>query len=394
MKGEPGLIPGIAIMKVLVVNPWVGNIAEYTRGLCEGLSNICEVTLVTNCYDTNNTKKYKVIKSFFKKSEKQRRGAIRKVLRGFEYYQTYKKIIDLAKNNQYDIVHVQWFLMYSLDLRFIKKLKRYTRVVLTAHNVLPHVKGEKYLKNLDSIYQEVEMIFVHGERIKKEFIHYFPRYQNKLRIQNHGELMTKDTTFDISIISGDIQDKIKGAEKIFIFFGNIFYNKGTDILLKTWIDYFSHSEDLLVIAGRTTEKFDDFEALCLKAKEIENIEIFNTYVEDNLLNYLINKSNIVVLPYRHASMSGVVFTAAQFKKPIICTEAGSITEYVRDGEDCFICEPTEEDLKRTIEKIREKYSVSTLNDMGNKLYTHIDSNYSWYEISKRLVANYQELLNN
>lgn len=340
-------------MKVLVVNPWVGNIAEYTKGLCEGLSNVCDVTLVTNCYDTNDSRKYKVIKSFFRNSEKIERGFIRKTLRGFEYYQTYKKIIGMVKKHNYDIVHVQWFLMYSLDIKFIKELKKYTKVVLTAHNVLPHVNGEKYIKKLNAIYDEVDMILVHGKSIKEEFVKYFSRYQDKVRIQNHGEMMARDTSFDIFKIPEDIQEKVQNANIKFLFFGNVFYNKGTDILLKTWIDHFAKTNDLLIIAGRTTEKFDAFNELCIKAREIDNISFFNTYVEDNLLNYLISNSNVVVLPYRHASMSGVVFTAAQFKKTIICTEAGSITEYVRNGEDCFICRPTEEELRRQIEEIRQ-----------------------------------------
>ena len=205
--------------------------------------------------------------------------------------------------------------------------------------------------------------------------------------------MARDTSFDVAKIEKDIREKIANTNRKFIFFGNIFYNKGTDILLKTWIDHFAQTDDLLIIAGRTTEKFDAFDELCIKAKGIENILIINTYVEDNLLNYLISNSNIVVLPYRHASMSGVVFTAAQFKKPIVCTEAGSITEYVRKGEDCFICAPTEEDIRRNIEEIRKNYNVASLEKMGNNLFSHIDSNYSWNEIAKKLTYNYQELLN-
>lgn len=380
-------------MKVLVINPWVGNIAEYTKGLCEGLSSVCDVTLVTNYYDSNSSTDYRVIQSFFIKSEKIERGVIRKALRGYEYYTTYKMIIELAKKNRFDIIHVQWFLMYSLDLRFIKELKKYSKVVLTAHNVLPHVRGEKYVKKLDAIYNEVDMIFVHGESIKNEFIRYFPKYQYKIKIQNHGEMMSRDTAFDVSAVPQEIQKVVDNSILKFIFFGNVFYNKGTDILLKTWIDYFSETDDLLIIAGRSTEKFDTFDELCVRARDIKNIVVFNTYVEDNLLNYLISNSNIVVLPYRHASMSGVVFTAAQFKKPIICTDAGSITEYVQDGENCFVCAATEEDLRKVIVEIQEKCTISRLEEMGVKLYNHIESNYSWYEISKKLIINYQDLLN-
>lgn len=380
------------IMKVLVVNPWVGNIAEYTHGLCEGLSNVCEVTLVTNYHDTNETEKYRVIKSFFKDSELMERGIRRKILRGFEYVKTYHHIISLLKKNRYDVVHVQWFLMYSLDINFIRMLRKHAKVVMTAHNVLPHVQGEKYIGKLDAIYNLVDMIFVHGETIKTEFLHYFPSCKSKIRIQNHGEMMSKDTSFDLSRIANDVQKVINSANRKFIFFGNIFYNKGTDMLLKAWIDYFAMTDNLLIIAGRTTEKFETFEEQCARAKNIGNILIFNSYIDDNLLNYLISSSDMVVLPYRHASMSGVVFTAAQFKKPIICTDTGSITEYVCQGENCFVCSATEEGLKNTIEEISENYPSSVLKAMGNRLYEHINTTYSWSMIANKLFVDYQDLL--
>ena len=115
-------------------------------------------------------------------------------------------------------------------------------------------------------------------------------------------------------------------------------------------------------------------------------------MEDNLLNYLVSNSDVIVLPYRHATMSGVVFTAAQFKKPIICTEAGSILEYVSEGENCFLCKPELDDLKKTITSISMNYTNEQLSDMGINLYEHILSHYSWREIGRQLCNDYQELL--
>lgn len=375
-------------MKVLVVNPWVGNIANYTHGFCEGLANYCDVTLITNYYDENESDNYRIIKSFFKQSDKMERGTIRKVVRGLEYIKTYQQIMNMVEKENYDIVHFQWLLIYRLDIEYIHKLKQNCKVVLTAHNVLPHVKGERFIKQLDDIYEAVDGIFVHGENIKKEFNKYFPKYTDKIRIQYHGDMMCQNTQFDKNDISPELQKRISHSNKVYIFFGNIFFNKGTDILLKTWIDHFQNSQSLLIIAGRKTEPFAEFDDLCSNAENASNILIFNHYVEDNLLNYLVSSSDIIVLPYRHASMSGVVFTAAQFKKPIVCTEAGSITEYVREGQECFVCSATEDSVYTTIRLIEEKYDKQALSKMGENLFQHIHGDYSWSEIGKKVSQEY------
>lgn len=220
-------------MKILVVNPWVGNIANYTHGFCEGLSLYSDVTLVTNYYDVNESANYKIKKLFFRFSDKISRGPIRKGVRGLEYISTFNEILRMVKREHFDIVHVQWFLMYNLDIKYIDKLKKYCKVVLTAHNVLPHVNGDRYVAQLKEIYHRVDLIFVHGEGIREEFKKYFSEYMGKVKIQRHGDMMLNNTQYSISDIPDEIKDRFSLADKKFIFFGNIFYNKGTDLLLQS-----------------------------------------------------------------------------------------------------------------------------------------------------------------
>ena len=48
-----------------------------------------------------------------------------------------------------------------------------TKIVLTAHNVLPHINGYQYKNILEKIYSYIDGIIVHSEVLKKQMIKIF-----------------------------------------------------------------------------------------------------------------------------------------------------------------------------------------------------------------------------
>jgi glycosyltransferase involved in cell wall biosynthesis len=192
--------------------------------------------------------------------------------------------------------------------------------------------------------------------------------------------------YDINNIDKKIIEKVQDYDRISIFFGYIFYNKGVDRLAKIWLDNFADEEKhLLIIAGKRDAVYKELDMLEKNINECRNILYINRFVENDLLNYLIDKSHIILLPYRHASMSGVVFTAAEFKKPVLATNTGSISEYLVDGESGFIVENDERLFMEKLKYVSNKVSKETLHDMGENLHEHIKQNYSWENIGELLA---------
>lgn len=374
-------------MKVMMIDPWgVNNLSMYTNGICQGINKHVELTLVTNFYFKRTTNEdYSLKPLFFKVSEKMKRGKARNIVRGIEYIKSYIKVINELKKESYDVIHIQWLLLYRFDSIILKQIKKYCKkLVYTAHNVLPHSTGEKYIDKLRKIYSVVDTIILHGDGIRKEFESLFPEYKHKVVIQKHGTYLNQNTKFDIENIDSEIINKIEKYDKIFIFFGIMFYNKGVDRLVKAWIDNFKMENHLLIIAGRKSDKYKEMNDIEDEIYNCDNILYINKYIEDNLLNYLINKSDIVVLPYRHASMSGVVFTAAEFRKPVLVTNTGAISEYIVNGENSFLIENDHQQLYEVLKHIICTRSKKDLQDMGNLLNSYIAINYSWNNIGKKL----------
>ena len=384
-------------MKLLLINPWgINNDGYYTRGFIEGLRDKTDITFATHCDselsfgDTVNIKKI-----FFPRSDKMKRGKARKLLRGIEYIAAYNKLISMVKKERFDIIHIHWLLFYSLDIHFLRQLKKHVnKIVLTAHNVLPHRDGEAYIERLRPIYGLVDTILVHGEAIKEEFRSYFPEHADKVKIQYHGVYFEQDTAFDKNKVDKTITDRVESADSLYVMIGMQFYNKGTDRLIRSWAKV---TEDvpgkLLIVAGRRDNEYKELDELRPLTDGTGNIMHFDYFIDNNTANYLMSSSDCIILPYRHASMSGVVFTAAEFEKTVLCTKTGVLNEYLEDGEDSILCENNDDALEKAIYRITHDYSREQFRAMGKKLKENINKKYSWNRIGSDLLVNVYERQN-
>ena len=344
------------------------------------------MTLATSFSFVEYGSTFPVERVFFKNSDSMGRGKARTIIRGLEYYSGLKKVISLAASGAFDVVHIQWLLMYKLDIWFLSKLKQLgIKVVYTAHNAIPHVDGESAVAELKKIYSLVDVIVVHGESIKDELCAYFPDVNpDSILIQKHGTYSYQDASFDSRTVDAEVSRKVDSYERRYIIFGNQFYNKGSDRVLRMWSGgNLDLSNSLLIYTGRLTEKYEGYEEALENAKQLPNFLHIDGYLESNLLNYLIHKADAVLLPYRHASMSGVVFQAAEFSKPVLLTKVGALADYVVDGYDSILVENEDEEIERGI-ALLESMTADDLKLMGERLADNITTNYSWKAIAEKL----------
>lgn len=377
-------------MKVLIIDPWgIKNTADYLDGLIYGLSPLIELTVFCNYYYKKATNSmFNIHPIFFKKSEMMKPGLIRKFTRGLEYFKGYYEIITNLKNcPRFDVIHTNWLLFYKLDIIFLKFLKKHCyKLVYTAHNAIPHIKGNKSIPQLRKIYSIVDNIIVHGQQIEKELAEVFPIAKGKIYIQRHGFLLKKPYIVSLTYEEQSIVKKCEEFNKVLIFFGLIFPSKGIDRVVSLWIDKYRQYNALLIIAGKTITDYPQMEQLKKEIYRTNNILYLNHFVEDSLLNALISKSDIILLPYKHASMSGVVFVAAQFKKTILFTDSGSLNEYLNSGQDSIVCENTNDGIDQGLLSVINS-DRKLLASMGERLQLNIQKKCDWKDICKALVES-------
>lgn len=384
-------------MKVLFIDPWgINETSEYTNGLCAALSDIVDLKVVSNYYFKRKINAdYEVVRSFFRFSQNMKAGKIRRILRGYEYIRSWQKIISDIKRNEYDCIHINWLLLYKIDIHFLEEMRRTgIRIIYTAHNVLPHVKGERYVSDLRKIYALTDKIVLHGKNIRKEFETIFPEFAEKIYLQKHGCNIDKDIFYNINKIDRRIIQTIEQYPLVFLCAGNVFYNKGTDRLLRIWLQNEDLKDSLLIIAGKETESDENFTKVYAELKKQasnrDNILILDWFVPNNTMNYFFSSANVVVLPYRHASMSGVIFTAVDFSRTVVATRTGAMPEYLENIKGAFLVENNETEIERCLLRIARELDGNRLKDMGQECSETLQQQFSWKTIARKL---YEECCN-
>lgn len=392
-------------MKIIMQDPWgIRDLGIYDYSLCHELfkKNI-DLTLVTNkYYEYEKLSDFKVEKVFFQYSEQMQISIFRKLIRGFEYCFTMLSLIKRYSKDCPDIIHIQWLLFYNFDYIWLKILKfslrrKDTKIILTAHNILPHVDGQKYKDILEKIYSLVDGIIVHSNVLKEGMCTIFGKGSKdwKILISSIGteiDLLKKVDKKILNTYRKTINaSKVKG--KKFLFAGIIHKNKGLDTLLKSWeghIDKFP--DDKLFIVGNPTYAMDE-ELKYIQRHKSSIDTSFGYKSDEELLAYFL-ESDLVVLPYKEASQSGVLFTAFTFGKPVIATSVGGLPEVIKVVEGGYVVEP---DNHKEFCQAMGKFSQITekeLQEWNESIQIKLKENYSWDKIAELTISFYKKILNN
>lgn len=158
------------------------------------------------------------------------------------------------------------------------------------------------------------------------------------------------------------------AKRYLLFFGLIRDYKGLDLLLRAWAA--SERKAELIVAG---EFYSDGQKYHDLAGElgIDDRVIWRTdYIPDSEVRLYFSVADLLVLPYRSATQSGVERIALNYTLPTAVTRTGALAEGMTDGRDGIVMDPDPEsicaalnsfyggwfDFKDELERKRLRYS--------------------------------------
>ena len=122
-----------------------------------------------------------------------------------------------------------------------------------------------------------------------------------------------------------------GSKKIVLFFGNVRPYKGLSDLIAAFPEIRSHVQAVLVVAGTFFESIDAHRARINELGIEEDVRLFSGYVPDGEVGALLSVADLIVLPYRSGSQTGIVPLAASVGTPVVVTAVGGIAEGLGTG---------------------------------------------------------------
>ena len=368
-----------------------GKVLNYDVALCEAISKKMSpnnhLKLLAANLETNNADfDCKKLISFIPKSLQNSENKLKRTLKAIEVVLNYCYLVLWMLFKKVDVLHLQWlpFLEVSSIERFFLKAIHFvsprTKFLLTVHNLYPHnctEKGKKaYKKRFSLVEHFFDKFIVHLEISKKKFCSEFCIEKNRVDVIPHGVFVPK---FFYNIPH-------KNGEKLnLIMYGNQSHYKGTDVLVDALAllpkEYKKKVHALIV--GKTS--LDYLSVLKGKAQNLD-VNFIPEFVPDNELYEYINESDVIVLPYREISQSGVLLLALNFKKMIIASDLPSFKETLAGIEDdVFFESGNPQSLADVIKKfidrnIDEKKQMNVLDGLKTR--------YSWENVAKQYVSKY------
>ena len=291
-----------------------------------------------------------------------------------------------------DVLHMQWlpfmeFVGWEFTiLKCLRWLSPKTRLVLTIHNVYPHdmddVRKRSYNERFRKACSLIDAFIVHTKISKEDVIREFGLSAEKVHVCCHGVFEPKGIT-----ISSDFR---KDGKLHILQFGGQSYYKGTDLLVDAVCKLDEERKKRLEthIVGGISQSF----LTELKAKDIDSIITWKAYfLTDEELYQEINAADLIVLPYRNISQSGVLLLSIFFGKLIICSDLPSFKEKMQGGEgdgldDCLFFKSEE---ANSLRELLKKYIDGSIDEEAvRKRIMHLKSQYSWQSAAKATMKVY------
>ncbi|HUT03123.1 MAG TPA: glycosyltransferase [bacterium] len=325
------------------VAPLRGGIAHYTTLLAEELKNKGEVNVISF------SRLYPSL-LFPGKSQVVENGALKPppnvdfsldTMNPLTWIAAAKKIAAMKP----DMLIVPLWVTFLVPpfLAIVSSVRRHSsaKVLFICHNVIPHDVSRVHLLLVKMLLKRGDFAIVHSDRemalvrsavpTVRVMKHFHPTYDFFASAGEHE--MTCEEARDNLRIS---KDKL-----VLLFFGFVRRYKGLDLLIEAMPKVCKCVDAELLIVGEFWEKRVEYERMIERASLQQNIRIIDRYVPDNEVALYFTAADIVILPYREATQSGVVQIAYAFCKPVITTDVGGLPEVVHDGRTGYVV-PSEE----------------------------------------------------
>ena len=250
-------------------------------------------------------------------------GTLRKMVKGFEHMMGLAAVQKLARSGKFDLVHFQWSVLPSIDLRAIKRIRAERPVVLTVHDLVPfNGKDVSRLQRggFDSVLRAVDHIIVHtdGARTTLAERGIDPA---KISVIPHGILPLKE--------QDDAVERQDGRWRI-VLFGRLQGYKGLDILIEAagLLDPSLRARLHIVIAGEAMMPLDDVRERIATLGLHHMITIEDHRFSEGDMAALLAGADTFVFPYRAIEASGVLHLVAGLEKWIIASDLGVFRDMI------------------------------------------------------------------
>ncbi len=367
-------------MKVQLVDPSAFT-PPYDRALAAALARAgAEVELLTSRFlygPVPPAEGYRVRERFYRRTAARGLDAPgRRALKAAEHL---ADMVRLRRELDADVVHYQWLTMPALDAHLLPPLRPR---VCTAHYVLPPQPSRRDLATARGVFGRMDAVVAHSEHGAARLRDEVDLDSERIRVIPHG-------AFDYLTRLPEerpLPPELEGAEvPVILFFGLLRPYKGLDTLLEAFREV---RDAELWIVGNPRMGPEPLHRLADAAPG--RVRFVTRFVEDAEIPAIFRRADVVVLPYRDAEHSGVLYTGLAFGKPLVLTTVGGFPEVAATGAARLVPPENPAALASAMNELvadpdaRERLARAAAEAAAGP--------YSWDAVAAQTLALYRDLL--
>jgi glycosyltransferase involved in cell wall biosynthesis len=278
-----------------------------------------------------------------------------------------------------DIIIIRyWLSVMSPAIGTICRIARRhkgTKIIALVDNMLPHEKrpGDKlfarylvgsadgFLTMSQSVLDDIAIF----DQKKPRICCPHPLYDNYGKITSREEAL-KHLELDPSF-------------RYLLFFGFIRNYKGLDLLLEALAKVpFDQFPVKLLIAGEFYGDEPRYLNLINQLNLFDRVILYDDYIPEEQVSLFFGAADMLVLPYRSATQSGVTQIGYLFDTPMLVTRVGGLPEIVPDGKAGYVVNPNPEAITNAIKDFFSNNRLSFFEENVRKE----KKRFSWENLTK------------
>jgi glycosyltransferase involved in cell wall biosynthesis len=318
----------------------------------------------------------------------------RRAWRGVRYALVWHRLTTYILRERPDVVQFA-IIRFPFQVLFLRRLRR-AGITLTqiCHEFEPRERTgltQRLTRTTTrAVYRSFDRIYLHGDENRQRFLTHFDVPPERVGTIQHGnEAMFLDLVDDgIDRVHDHL--RIPPDRRLALFFGGLRPSKGLDDLLDAWPTVRSEVDAHLLVCGQPAGV--DPATLRDRAAALgvaDSVTIDAGYLPLGQVAGVMLAADVVALPYRTATASGVLQVAYAFGLPVVATETGALAEDVSHGVTGLLVPPSDPAaLGRALVKILADPAEATR--MGSAARAESER-FGWGPIARKILDETREL---
>lgn len=292
-----------------------------------------------------------------------------------------------------DVVHFQWLPMLrplSIDLRQLRGLRRRgVRTVHTAHNILPHDTGTRWLRAYRELYQEVDALVVHTDPAAVTLRTRFSVPTDKVHVIPHGPLFEGASILP----QAEARRRLElGPGPLLLSLGFVAPYKGLDHALAVLQQVRRDVPARLVVAGTPMKGYArELRDRAAALGVAEAVDFRFRWVPTGQVPVYHAAADVTLLPYRSITQSGALMTVIGLGVPFVASDLPGFRDVVGPSHAAAVLQPPS-DVEGWAHAVRAALTEpETTRGRALAIRDAVSTSMGWPVIAHRTAAVYHEV---